>query len=446
MNPLAPPAPREVHVAAPATAEPSFAHSDAYQNVLVAACQHLLDAIEDDRIDIEAWAPETVARYVRSQARLFMQAWAIALDEPQLEILAEALVKELIGFGPLDDLLHDPTVDDILVNGYQDIQVSQGGRRVRVRERFSDELHLLRILRRMVAPLGCRLDESNPMVDIRLPGGGRLNAIIPPVAVDGPVVSIRRFRRHAFTLGELQRMGSLDGAVQALLHAMVLGRCNVLVTGAACSGRTSLLNALVACVPVSERVVTLEDTVELSLEHPCVVRLASRSGDADGQGAVNMRDLLHNSLRMAPDRIVVGELRGAEVRELLQATYDGQDGTMATLRARSPADALCRIERLAALARSTGSDDTLRRQIAGALDFIVHIARLDNGRRVLASITEIIGVDDATISTQEIVRHDVQYDIDGSERDGWIWSEAQPRSHKLEPFRSRLHRATQDEG
>jgi len=434
MRPLAPHAPREVDAVVPADPQLPFAHSDAYQNVLVAALEHLLLAIEDQRIDIEAWAPDTVARYVRVQTGQFLQAWAIALDEAQLQILADALVKELIGFGPLDDLLHDPGIDDILVNGCNDIQVSQGGRRVQLRERFSDESHLLRILRRMLAPLGHRLDETHPMVDIRLPNGGRLNAIIPPLAVDGPVVSIRRFRRHPFTLGDLHRRGSLDGAMQGLLQAMVAARCNILVTGSVGSGRTSLLNALVGCVPPGERVVTLEDSVELSLDHPCVVRLATRSGGPDGENAVGIPELLRNCLRMRPDRVVVGELCGAETWDLLQAINRGQDGSMATLQASSPRDALYRIARLAVLAGVTGSEDSLRRQVASAIDFIVHVVRLDDGRRVLASITEITGVGDGAICTQELFGHQRRLDSDGNACDSWVGLDAAPQSCKLVGF------------
>lgn len=434
MKPLAPHVPRAVDATVPADPLLAFAHSDAYQNVLLAAHEHLLQAIEDEQVDVEAWAPETVARYVRVQAGLFLQAWAIPLDEAQLQMLADALVKEVIGFGPLHDLLQDPGIDDILVNGCHNIQVSQGGRRMQVHERFSDEAHLLRILRRMLAPLGHRLDERHPMIDIRLPGGGRLNAIIPPLAVDGPVVSIRRFRRHPFSLGELQRMGSLNGPMQALLQAMVVGRCNILVTGTAGSGRTSLLNALVGCVPHGERVVTLEDTVELSLEHPCVVRLATRSGSGGDEAAIGLQELLGSCLRMRPDRVVVGELCGAEAWDLLQAMHRGQDGSMTTLRASSPRDALSRITRLAALGGFSGSEDSLRQLVASAVDFIVHLARLDDGRRVLASITEVTGVGDGAIRTQELFVHQLQRDSDGSAQDHWIELGAAPQSCKLVAF------------
>ena len=419
----------------------SFAQSEQYQKVLIAAHEHLLNSIEDERIDIDAWAPDTVSRYVHAQTAGFVHEWRIPINEAEKDIVANALVKELTGFGPLDDLLHDPEIEDILINGYKDIHVSQGGMLKRASQRFSDDSHLLRILRRILAPLGRRLDESNPMVDARLPNGGRLNAIISPLAVDGPMVSIRKFRKDPFTPDELLRMGTFDRPMQALLHAMVLGRCNILVSGGTSSGKTSLLNALANYIPANERVITVEDTAELSLNHPHVVRLESRIGGADGNGAISIRDLVRNSLRMRPDRIVVGEVRGAEVLEMLQAMNTGHDGSMATIHANSPRDCLYRIEMLAGFAGFQGSEDSLRRQIASAIDFIVQISRLGSGRRVLVSITEITGVTDNMIATQEMFRHEVQLDADGKEYDRWVGLGFQPHSHKLEPFRRQLREA-----
>lgn len=312
------------------------------------------------------------------------------------------------------------------------------GQLKRATQRFTDDTHLLRILRRILAPLGRRLDDSNPMVDARLPNGGRLNAIISPLAVDGPMVSIRKFRKDPFTPDELLAKGTFDAPMQALLKAMVLGRCNILVSGGTSSGKTSLLNALASYVPPSERVITVEDTAELSLNHPHVVRLESRIGGAEGQGAVSIRDLVRNSLRMRPDRIVVGEVRGAEVLEMLQAMNTGHDGSMATIHANTPRDCLYRIEMLAGFAGFQGSEDSLRRQIASAIDFIVQISRLGSGRRVLVSITEITGVSDNLITTQEMFRHEVQIDAAGRETDRWIGLGFHPHSHKLEPFRQQL--------
>ncbi|MBD8634637.1 MULTISPECIES: CpaF family protein [unclassified Stenotrophomonas] len=415
-----------------------FAQTEQYQKVLSAAHEHLLNRVEDERIDIDAWAPDTVRRWVEGETAGFVQEWRIPINEQEMQIVAEGLVKELTGFGPLDDLLRDPDIEDILINGYKDVHVSQGGRLQRAPQRFTDDTHLLRILRRIIAPLGRRLDDSNPMVDARLPNGGRLNAIISPLAVDGPMVSIRKFRKDPFTPDELLAMGTFDKPMQTLLQAMVLGRCNILVSGGTSSGKTSLLNALANYIPENERVLTVEDTAELSLNHPHVVRLESRIGGTDGHGAVSIRDLVRNSLRMRPDRIVVGEVRGAEVLEMLQAMNTGHDGSMATIHANSPRDCLYRIEMLAGFAGFQGSEDSLRRQIASAIDFIVQISRLGSGRRVLVSITEITGVSDNMISTQEMFRHEVELDAEGGERDRWIGLGFHPHSHKLEPFRQAL--------
>ncbi|WP_295568836.1 CpaF family protein [uncultured Stenotrophomonas sp.] len=415
-----------------------FAQTEQYQKVLSAAHEHLLNSIEDERIDIDSWAPDTIARWVQVQTVGFIQEWRIPINEEEMQVVAEGLVKELTGFGPLDDLLHDPTIEDILINGFKDVHVSQGGQLKRATQRFTDDTHLLRILRRILAPLGRRLDDSNPMVDARLPNGGRLNAIISPLAVDGPMVSIRKFRKDPFTPDELLAKGTFDAPMQALLKAMVLGRCNILVSGGTSSGKTSLLNALASYVPPNERVITVEDTAELSLNHPHVVRLESRIGGAEGHGAVSIRDLVRNSLRMRPDRIVVGEVRGAEVLEMLQAMNTGHDGSMATIHANSPRDCLYRIEMLAGFAGFQGSEDSLRRQIASAIDFIVQISRLGSGRRVLVSITEITGVSDNLITTQEMFRHELQIDGNGKETDRWIGLGFHPHSHKLEPFRQQL--------
>lgn len=415
-----------------------FAQSDHYLRVLAAAHEHLLNSIEDDQIDIDAWSPVTVARYVTYQTDQFVQEWRIPVNAAEMEIVAAALVKELTGFGPLDDLLRDPAIDAILINGYRDIHVSQDGQLVPISQRFTDDDHLLRILRRILAPLGRRLDEDSPIADVRLPAGGHLNAIIPPLALDGPVVSIRKLRRNPFTCEELLRMGTFDPAVHALLQAMVLGRCNVLVCGGSESGKTSLLNAMASCIPADERIVTVEEVAELTLRQPHVVRLESRVGGADGQSAVGICELMRSSLGMRPDRILVGELHGTEVLDMLQAMGTGHDGSMATVRANSLRHCLQRLEILAGLAGFHGSEDNVRRQIAGAVDVVVHIQRLGSGRRVIASISEITGISDNVIDTRELFRHALLVDADGSEHDRWIGTDIPPRSCKLEPFRRQL--------
>jgi len=290
-----------------------FEQTQQFQDVLSAAHEFLLNRIEDQRIDIASWSRTTVTKYVETETASFVQEWRIPVNESEMQQVSGALVKELTGFGPLDDLLLDAAVEDILINGHDDVYVSRQGVLKRENIRFSDNHHLLRIVRRILAPLGRRLDDSNPMVDARLPNGGRLNAIIEPLSVTGPCVSIRKFRKDPFTPDELQEKGTFDRAIRSFLEAAVLGRCNVIVSGGTSSGKTSLLNALASFIPAHERVITVEDTAELALNHPHVVRLESRLGSFDGEGAVSIRDLVRNSLRMRPDRIVVGEVRGDEV-------------------------------------------------------------------------------------------------------------------------------------
>ncbi|MDO1528432.1 CpaF family protein [Fulvimonas sp. R45] len=419
-----------------------FEQTQHFHDVLSAAHEFLLNRIEDQRLDIGSWAQDTVVKYVEAETAGFVQEWRIPVNETEMRKVATALVKELTGFGPLDDLLTDPEVEDILINGHEDVYVSRGG--VLQREpgvRFSDTRHLLRIVRRILAPLGRRLDESNPMVDARLPNGGRLNAIIEPLSVTGPSVSIRKFRKDPFTPDELLARGTFDKAIRALLQAAVLGRCNIMISGGTSSGKTSLLNALASFIPQNERVITIEDTAELSLNHPHVVRLESRLGGFDGGGAVGIRDLVRNSLRMRPDRIIVGEVRGAEVLEMMQAMNTGHDGSMSTIHANSPRDALYRLEMLSGFAGFQGSENSLRRQIASAIDFIVQIARLSSGRRVIASITEVTGVGDNIITTQEMYRHETFVDMDGKEHDRWPGLGFHPHTHKLEQFRQFLRDA-----
>ena len=418
-----------------------FEQTQQFQDVLSAAHEFLLNRIEDQRIDIASWSRTTVTKYVETETASFVQEWRIPVNESEMQQVSGALVKELTGFGPLDDLLLDAEVEDILINGHDDVYVSRRGVLKRENIRFSDNHHLLRIVRRILAPLGRRLDDSNPMVDARLPNGGRLNAIIEPLSVAGPCVSIRKFRKDPFTPDELQEKGTFDRAIRSFLEAAVLGRCNVIVSGGTSSGKTSLLNALASFIPAQERVITVEDTAELALNHPHVVRLESRLGSFDGEGAVSIRDLVRNSLRMRPDRIVVGEVRGVEVLEMLQAMNTGHDGSMSTIHANSPRDALYRLEMLAGFAGFQGSETSLRRQIASAVDFIVQIARLSSGRRVISSITEVTGVGDNVITTQDMYRHDPFVDRDGKEIDRWMSLGLQPHTNKLEPFRQLLREA-----
>lgn len=332
----------------------------------------------------------------------------------------------------------DQSVEDILINGHKQVFVSRGGVMQPQVLHFVDDAHLLRIIQRVIAPLGRRLDESTPMVDARLPGGGRLNAVIAPLALDGPLVSIRKFRKDPYGMSDLVRLGSLSEEMAQLLEHAVRNRCNVLISGGTSSGKTSMLNALASYVPVTERVVTIEDTAELSLKHPHVARMESRPSGLDGHGEINTRDLMRNSLRMRPDRIIVGEVRGAEVMEMLQAMNTGHDGSMATVHASSPRECLYRLEMLAGFAGFAGSELSLRRQIASALDFIVQIGRLPNGKRRVVSITEVTGVNDDVIVMQELFKHVHAEQIDGEITEHWDGAGLLPRTPKLSTLRQEM--------
>ncbi|AMG88189.1 CpaF family protein [Bordetella parapertussis] len=421
-----------------------FIASERFQDVKNQAYEHLLSRIEELGAEFGRWTRAAIQEFVDIEVASFVRLRRVAINEGELGQVAAALTKELAGLGPLEDLLSDHDVEDILINGSDNVFVSRRGVLARETVRFSDNQHVLRIVRRILAPLGRRLDESSPMVDARLPDGGRLNVVIEPLSVDGPMVSIRKFRQDPLKPNDLLTLGSFNEDIFRLLNAAVKGRCNILVSGGTSSGKTSLLNALAFFIPETERVVTVEDTAELSLNHPHVVRLEARQGGFDGAGAVSIRDLIRNSLRMRPDRVVVGEVRGAEVMDMLQAMNTGHEGSMATIHANSPRECLYRIEMLAGFAGFQGSEDSLRRQIASALDFIVQIGRLPNGKRRVISITEVTGMGDAVIATQELYRYEAYATPDGEEKDNWVSLGILPHTPKLARMRNELRGAAPD--
>jgi len=412
-----------------------FEQTQQFQDIKTAAHDHLLTRIEERGAEFGRWSRDAIVQFVDHEIDSFARMRRIALNEAEVRSLADSLTKELVGFGPLEDVLDDPAVEDIMINGYKDIYVSRSGRMIKLPLRFSDNAHLLRIVRRILAPIGRRLDESNPMVDARLPNGGRLNVVIEPLSLEGPIVSIRKFRKDPMKPADLVGNGTLSPAIAALLEAAVDARCNILISGGTSSGKTSLLNALAFHIRDSERVITIEDTAELSLNHPHVVRLESRPGGFDGAGVVTIRDLMRNTLRMRPDRIIVGEVRGGEVLELLQAMNTGHDGSMGTIHASSPRECLYRIEMLAGFAGFQGSEASLRRQVASAVDFIVQIGRLPSGRRRILSVTEVTGMSDDIIATQELYRYEPRVGADGAEVDHWASLGIYPHSPKLARLR-----------
>ena len=333
--------------------------------------------------------------------RLFTEMGA-PLALPQRQLLARRIEDEVLGLGPLEPLLNDPTVSDILVNGASSVYVERRGKLEPTTITFHDNAHLMNIIDRIVSAVGRRVDESSPMVDARLADGSRVNAIIPPLAIDGPMLSIRRFAVERLGMADLLRFGTLTEAVANVLRAIVLARLNVVISGGTGAGKTTLLNVLSGFIPSTERIVTIEDSAELQLQQPHIVRLETRPPNIEGKGEVPQRELLRNSLRMRPDRIVVGEVRGAEALDMLQAMNTGHDGSLTTVHANTPRDALGRIETMVSMTGISFPIRAMRAQIASAINIVIQVQRGDDGRRRLVSIQEISGMEGEVITMSEI--------------------------------------------
>jgi len=318
------------------------------------------------------------------------------------ERLTEEILHETFGLGPLEPLLNDPTVSDILVNTHKQVYVERFGKLELSNTVFKDDVHLLNIIDRIVSKIGRRVDECSPMVDARLADGSRVNAIIPPLAIDGPSLSIRKFGVNRISVDDLMRLETLTEPIARLLHAAVRSRLNILVSGGTGSGKTTLLNILSGFIPVNERIVTIEDAAELQLRQEHVVRLETRPPNIEGKGVVTQRDLVRNALRMRPDRIIVGEVRGAEALDMLQAMNTGHDGSLTTLHANSTRDALRRLETMILMAGNNLTERAMREQISSAINLVLQIARLSDGSRKVMKVSEITGMEGDTITLQDI--------------------------------------------
>ena len=359
---------------------------------------------------------------------------SVALTKDDRTILNQELYDEVMGLGPLEPLLKDDTVNDILVNGPNRIFIERAGKLVLTDITFKDERHLLRIIDKIVSAVGRRVDESNPYVDARLADGSRFNAMVPPVAVDGSLVSIRKFKKDKLAIGDLVKFGAFTEEMAAYLQAAVSCRLNIIVSGGTGSGKTTTLNALSSFIDNTERVLTIEDTAELQLQQIHVGRMESRPPNVEGKGAVTQRDCLRNALRMRPDRIIVGETRGEEVIDMLQAMNTGHDGSMTTIHANSARDGISRLENMVAMAGIEMPLKAVRAQIASAVNLIVQASRLQDGSRRMVSITEITGMEGEVISMQEIFR----YERLGLAPDGKIigrFNATGVRSHYSDRFR-----------
>ncbi|MGH7572480.1 MAG: CpaF family protein [Gemmatimonadota bacterium] len=352
--------------------------------------------------NLEAYKREQVVTEVRRVVQELLSRESTPLNHEERESLVEQVLHEIFGLGPLEPLLRDPTISDILVNTAQSVFVERNGRLERTGVRFKDDKHLMQVIDRIVSAVGRRIDDSSPMVDARLMDGSRVNAIIPPLAIDGPHVSIRKFKKDVLSAEDLQRYETLTPPMLELLQGVVKSRLNVLISGGTGAGKTTLLNVLSGSIPHDERIVTVEDSAELQLRQPHVVRLETRPPNVEGMGEVTARQLVINALRMRPDRIIVGEVRGSESIDMLQAMNTGHDGSLTTLHANSARDALARLETMVSMANLHLPEKAMRQQIASALQVVIQIARLSDGRRRLVSISEITGMEGDVISMQEI--------------------------------------------
>ena len=330
----------------------------------------------------------------------------IELAPAQLHTLTVNIQNEVMGLGPIEPLLADPEISDILVNGPSAVYIERRGRLEKTEIQFSTNEHLTRIIEKIVSRVGRRIDESSPMVDARLPDGSRVNAIIPPLALDGPILSIRRFSINPLGVDDLIGLGTLNKNIASVISALVKLKTNVLISGGTGSGKTTLLNMMSSFVPEDERTITIEDAAELQLQQPHVVRLETRPPNIEGRGEISQRSLVKNSLRMRPDRIVVGEVRGAEVLDMLQAMNTGHQGSMTTVHANSPRDAITRLENMVNLAGFSIGIKPIRQQIASAITVIIQIARLIDGSRKIISLQEITGIEGEVIEMHEIFRYE----------------------------------------
>jgi pilus assembly protein CpaF len=355
--------------------------------------QHFEQLAESLRERLVERARETAdAAPVEDQVRELVAAEAAPLPEPERARLAERVLRLATGLGPLEPLLADPAVDEVMVNGGGCVYVERAGRIEPAPAAFSGDAELMHAIERILAPLGRRVDEASPLCDARLPDGSRVNVVIPPLAVDGPCLTIRRFRRGGFSLDDLAANGTLPEPLAAYLSGAVEGRATILVSGGTGSGKTTTLNALSGAIPAGERIVTIEDAAELSLRQAHVVRLEARPPGLGGGGEVTIRQLVRNALRMRPDRIVVGEVRGAEALDMLMALNTGHEGSLTTVHANSPEEALRRIETLALMADVALPHAAVREQVADAFDLVVHQARRPGGERRVSSVAEVVRV------------------------------------------------------
>ena len=364
-----------------------------------------MHALLMERVDLEnlqRLSPEQVREQLRLLVERLLEEEAVVINDLERKNLTRDIQHEMLGFGPLEVLLADPGVSDILVNTHKRVYVERRGKLELTDVCFIDDAHLMKIIDKIVSRVGRRIDESSPMVDARLPDGSRVNAIIPPLAIDGPVMSIRRFSAQPLRLADLLLKHSLTEEMSTTLQALGKAKVNILISGGTGSGKTTMLNAISGFISTAERIVTIEDAAELQMQQPHVVRLETRPANIEGKGEVTQRALVRNALRMRPDRIILGEVRGAEALDMLGAMNTGHEGSMATIHANTPRDALTRLENMISMASAALPVKAMRQQISSAISVVVQVSRLTDGKRKVTSIQEITGMEGEMITMQEI--------------------------------------------
>ncbi len=398
---------------APKDAAKGF-QADNYLTMKQRVHNSMIDAVNREKREFFA-SQEEKEGYYMSQIERAVENADLTLNRAERARLVQEVYDDVVGFGPLEPLLKNPDITEIMVNGPDKVYVEIGGKIQPSSVRFTDDTHVMNIINRIVSMVGRRIDEANPMVDARLPDGSRVNAVIHPVALSGPTITIRKFSRKPMEVSDLIRLGSVSPKMMSFLEACVRGRKNIIVSGGTGSGKTTLLGVLSGYIPDDERIVTIEDAAELRLRQAHVITMESRPANIEGTGEITIRDLVRNSLRMRPDRIVVGEVRSGETLDMLQAMNTGHDGSLTTVHANSPRDVLSRLETMVLMSGIEMPVRAIREQVASAIDIIVHQSRMRDGTRKIVSVTEVVGMEGDVITLQDIYTYHLE-GLDGSGR------------------------------